>query len=143
MGDELWIYYLGTNQDHSGGLDPAAKRQMTAISRAVLRLDGFMSAEAAYEGGWLITPPLVFEGSRLELNLDTGAGGVARVELLDAAGKPIPGYGLAQAGELNGNHVRMPVTWKGRADVSALAGKPVRLHIRMRAARLYAFQFRR
>ena len=38
-----------------------------------------MSAEAAYEGGWLITPPLVFEGARLELNLDTGAGGVARV----------------------------------------------------------------
>jgi hypothetical protein len=142
MGDELWIYYLGTNQDHSGGVDPAAKRHLTAISRAILRLDGFMSAEAAYEGGWIITPPLTFEGSRLELNLDTGAGGVARVEILDAAGKPIPGYGLAQADELNGNNVRMPVTWKGSANLAPLAGKSVRLHIRMRAARLYAFQFK-
>jgi hypothetical protein len=35
----------------------------------------------------------------------------------------------------------MPVSWKGNTDVAPLAGKPVRLHIRMRAARLYAFQF--
>jgi len=142
MGAELWIYYLGTNKDHNGRTDPAAGRLMPAISRAVLRLDGFMSAEAAYEGGWLITPPLIFEGARLELNLDTGAGGVARVELLDAAGKPLPGYSLADADELNGNSVRMPVSWKGRTDVAALAGKAVRLHVRMRSARLYAFQFR-
>lgn len=143
MGDELWIYYYGSNKDHNGDLDKGAKQEMRAISRAILRLDGFMSAEAAYEGGWLITPPVVFEGSRLELNLDTGAGGVARVELLDEIGKPIPGYALAQADELNGNNVRMPVSWKGNADVGPLAGKPVRLQIRMRAARLYAFQFTR
>jgi hypothetical protein len=142
MGDELWIYYVGTNKNHNGEVDPAAKGRMDAVSRAILRLDGFMSAESAYEGGWLITPPITFEGSRLELNLDTGAGGVARVEILDAAGKPIPGFGLVHADELNGNNVRMPVSWKGSTDVTALAGKPVRLHIRMRAARLYSFQFK-
>ncbi len=142
MGDELWIYYVGTNKDHDGRVDPAASQRMAYISRAILRLDGFMSAEADYEGGWLITPPITFAGSRLELNLDTGAGGVARVELLDAGGKPIPGFSLVEADDLNGNNVRMPVSWKGKTDVSAFAGKPVRLHIRMRAARLYAFQFR-
>ncbi|MCL4851526.1 MAG: hypothetical protein KJZ78_09090, partial [Bryobacteraceae bacterium] len=142
MADELWIYYVGSNKDHNSDLDPAATKPITAISRAILRLDGFMSAEAAHEGGWLITPPVVFEGSRLELNLDTGAGGVARVELLDEMGKPIPGYGLMDADELNGNSIRMPVSWKGKADVGSLAGKSVRLHIRMRAARLYAFQFK-
>jgi hypothetical protein len=31
--------------------------------------------------------------------------------------------------------------WNGRTDVSALAGKPIRLRIRMRSAKLYAFQF--
>ena len=34
----------------------------------------------------------MFEGSHLELNLDTSAGGVARVEILDASGKQIDGY---------------------------------------------------
>ena len=141
MGDELWIYYLGTNQDHSGRLDAAARVHRSSISRAILRLDGFVSADAAYEGGTILTPPMVFEGSRLELNLDTGAGGMVRVELLDAGGKPIPGYTLAQADQLNGNSVRMAVSWRGRRDVSPLAGRPVRLHLRMRAASLYAFQF--
>jgi hypothetical protein len=35
----------------------------------------------------------------------------------------------------------MAVNLGGKADVSALAGKPVRLHLRMRSAKLYAFQF--
>ena len=53
MGDELWIYTVGANWDHNGGLDPQAKQPESALSRAILRLDGFVSADAAYEGGWL------------------------------------------------------------------------------------------
>jgi len=142
-GDELWIYYFGTNRDHAYRVDPHAQRLEAAISRAVLRLDGFVAAEADYEGGWLLTPPIIFDGARLELNLDTGAGGAARVEILEAGGKPVPGFTLAEADELNGNSVRMPASWRGRRDVSALAGKPVRLRLKMRSARLYAFQFTR
>jgi hypothetical protein len=142
MGDELWIYYFGTNHDHAGRLDAKATREESAISRAVLRLDGFVSADADYEGGALITPPLRFEGSKLELNLDTGAGGWARVELLDASGKPIPGFTMPDADELNGNDTGKVVTWRGKSDVGALAGKAVRMRIRMRSAKLYAFQFR-
>ncbi len=33
------------------------------------------------------------------------------------------------------------LSWKGKTEVSSLAGKPVRLHFRMRSASLYAFQF--
>jgi len=141
MGDELWIYYTGANHDHAYRRDPPAEKDEHFISRAVLRLDGFLSADADYEGAWFMTPPLRFAGSRLELNLDTSAGGVARVEILEASGKPIPGYTLHDADQLNGNRVRFPVTWAGRADVSALAGKPVRLRVKMRSAKLYAFQF--
>ena len=35
------------------------------------------------------------------------------------------------------------VSWKGKADVSARAGRPVRLHVRLKRAKLYAFQFTR
>jgi hypothetical protein len=33
------------------------------------------------------------------------------------------------------------VAWRGKGDVSALAGKPVRLRFAMRDAKLHAFQF--
>ncbi|MFN7922973.1 MAG: hypothetical protein U0Q16_22915 [Bryobacteraceae bacterium] len=140
-GGELWIYYFGTNHDHAGRLDAKAKAQEGAISRAILRADGFVAAEAEYEGGTMMTPPIEFQGKRLELNLDTGAGGVARVEIVEESGKPIPGYALTDADAINGDNVRAVASWGGRSDVSVLAGKPVRLRFKMRSARLYAFQF--
>jgi hypothetical protein len=106
-----------------------------------MRLDGFVCAEADYEGGTLLTPPLRFAGSRLELNVDTGAGGVLVVEILEDSGRAIPGFTLHDADEINTNNVRAVATWKGRQDVSSLSGKPVRLRMRLRSARLYAFQF--
>ena len=142
MGDELWLYFWATNQDHSSQLDPAAQKLESTISRAVMRLDGFVSADASYGGGSLTTPLLSFDGSRLELNLDTSAGGELRVELRDSLGAPIPGFSVADADILNGNNVRMPVSWKGSQDVSKLAGKAVRLHFVMKDCRLYAFQFK-
>ncbi len=141
MGNELWIYYFGTNHDHSSRLDPAAERDENGISRAILRLDGFVAATADYAGGIFLTPAMRFEGKRLALNLDTGAGGYAKVEILEESGKPIPGFTFQEADERNGNSVSMPVTWKGNPDIAALSGKAVRLHVRMRSARLYAFQF--
>jgi len=141
MGDELWLYYFGTNHDHAGRLDSQAQASEAAISRAILRLDGFMAAVADYTGGELLTPPLRFHGNRLEVNLDTGGGGFCRIEILDQAGRLIPGFTFHDADELNGNSVRMPVTWKSSADLTALRGKVIRLHIRLRSSRLYAFQF--
>ena len=48
---------------------------------------------------------------------------------------------MAEADELNGNSVRLLARWNGSTDVSALASQPVRLRIKMRAAKLFAFQF--
>lgn len=142
MGDELWIYYYGTNQDHSGRMAPGESAQ-SGIGRAVLRLDGFVSANFAATGGAIITPPLRFTGKALELNLDTGAGGGARVEILDDRGFPLPGFSLREADELNINSVHARASWRGgQTDISALAGKTVRLRFKMRSAKLYAFQFR-
>lgn len=143
MGDELWFYYMGTNKDHARRPDPTAAKTTSALTRAILRLDGFVSVDAHYGGGELTTPPIVFEGSELELNLDTSAGGSVRVEIQDASGRPISGHTLEEADELNGNSVRMPVSWRGSHSVAALAGKPVKLHFRMRDCKLYAFQFQR
>jgi hypothetical protein len=141
MGNELWIYYFGDNRDHDGFIDPAAPGRKTAIDRAVLRLDGFVSADAAYTGGEIVTPSLTFTGSRLELNVDPGAGGAARVELLDENEKPIKGYTRDDATALYDNSVCLPVTWGTNGSVAALAGKPVKIRFLMRDCKLYAFQF--
>lgn len=142
MGDELWIYYNGSNRDHDSQLDSESSSHRTGISRAVLRLDGFVSVDAPYGGGRFTTPPIRFSGSRLELNLDTGGGGQAQVEILDESGQPIPGFSRDEALPLNGNSVRLPARWKGDPDLKKLAGEPVRLRFHLQDCKLYAFQFK-
>jgi hypothetical protein len=112
------------------------------LRRYSLRLDGFAAAVAPYAGGELVTKPFTFKGNELALNFATSAAGGVRVEVQDASGKPLPGFALADAVEMIGNETDRVARWKGGADVSALAGKPVRLGFVMKDARLYAFQFR-
>lgn len=139
-GAEIWQYYVGSDFTH-GAYDVGKGKNLGAISRVVQRLDGFVSADAAYTGGTLTTVPVAFSGKRLQLNIDTGVAGSAKVEILDADGKPVPGFTLAEADVINGNYVAHAVTWQGKDDVGALAGKPVRLRFVMRDCKLYAFQF--
>lgn len=148
VGDELWIYFIGLDVAHSLDQDRKLAEVLNrkgphkgSHGRAVLRLDGFISADAAYTGGELTTKPLVFSGAKLQLNVDTSAGGTARVEIQDAAGQPIAGFTAADADEINGNHIRVRATWNGKDDVGSLAGKSVRLRFVMRDSRLYSFQF--
>lgn len=145
MGDEIWIYYVGSNRDHSYKVDStgAGGKLLSGISRAVLRLDGFVSADAEYGGGQFTTPPIRFAGRHLELNVATSAGGTVEVELLDEQGQPLKGYTRSDARTMNGNSVRMPVRWKTTDDVSRFAGSPIRLRFHMRDCKLYAFQFQK
>ena len=75
------------------------------LRRYTLRLDGFASIHAPIAGGELITPPVIFKGSRLSMNFATSAFGSLRVEIQDADGKPIPGFALADSIELYGDTV--------------------------------------
>jgi hypothetical protein len=59
----------------------------------------------------------------------------------DADGKPIPGFAIADGVAQIGNEIDRRVTWKSGSDVSALAGKPVRMRISMKDADVFAFQF--
>ncbi len=138
VGDEVWIFLAGLDVSHK---EQSLLESHGARTRAVLRLDGFFSADAAYTGGELTTRPLIFGGDRLQLNLDTSAGGACRVEIQDADGKILPGFSADDADKINGNYIRVIVSWKGSSDVSSLAGRPVKLRFLMRDAKLYSFQF--
>ena len=138
VGDELWLYYSGRGGSHA---EKERDGRNTGLFRATMRRDGFISADAGYSGGEFTTPPLRFGGDYLELNLDGSAGGWLKVEIQDAAGRPLPGYGLADADAVLGNAIRRVVTWQGRRGVEELAGRPVKLRFVMRDMKLYAFQF--
>lgn len=113
------------------------------LRRYTLRQDGFVSAQASANGGELITRPLVFDGHELVLNFSASAAGSVKVEILqDEEDLPLEGYTLADCREILGDDLERRVVWNGSADVSGLAGLPIRLHFVMRDADLFAFQFR-
>jgi hypothetical protein len=137
-----------------------------AIGLATLRLDGFASLDGYDPAGSVTTRPLRFEGSRLVLNaraperpfagvpwMDaqtgrpsvpiaaSGTWGSLAVEIQDAAGAPLAGFSAADFDAFTGDQVRHVASWRGRADVAPLAGRPVRLRFILRNAALYAFQF--
>ena len=64
-----------------------------------------------------------------------------RVELQDAEGRPIERFTLADSTELRGDAIEKTVGWKGGDDVSALAGKPIRLRLELKNADLFSFRF--
>jgi hypothetical protein len=144
-GNYLYQYYNSSGRTHDSAiLRPEYERtptRMGGIGVVRQRLDGFISADAGHRGGWLETPPLIFKGRELRLNIDTGAMGTAFVELRDASDKPIPGFTLADCEEIGGNFIDQRVYWKGKTDVSSLAGRPVRLYFNLTRAKLFAFQF--
>lgn len=110
-----------------------------------LRLDGFISLHAGAEEGEFITRPITFGGDRLEINEATSAAGRIRVEIQESDGTPIPGYTLEESVAIYGDRIRHTVQWGDeedrRADLSALAGKPVRLRFVMQEADLYSIEF--
>ena len=144
-GNYLYQYYCSTGRTHDSAIvraeyDKSAPR-MGGIGVVRQRLDGFISADADHRGGWLETPPLIVKGNQLRLNVDTGAMGVASVEVRDADGKPIPGFTHDGCEEIGGNFIDQRVYWKGKTDVSTLAGRPIRLHFKLTRTKLYGFQF--
>ena len=110
--------------------------------RFVLRTDGFASVHASHTGGEMLTRAFTFLGSELVLNLSTSAAGSIRVEIQDAEGWPIPGYGLEDCAVIVGDEIARTVHWTQGSDVRALAGKPIRLRFVMMEADLFALQFR-
>ena len=61
--------------------------------------------------------------------------------LPDETGEPLPGYTLEDAVSVDRNGIAQEVWWRGGPDLGSLAGRPVRMRVRMRSAKLYAFQF--
>jgi len=109
--------------------------------RYVLRTDGFISIHAGPVEGEFVTKPLIFSGRELVLNYSTSAAGWIRVEVITEDGVP-QGFALANSKEIFGDSIERVVSWENGSDVSACAGKPVRLRFVMKEADLFSIRFR-
>ena len=140
-GNEIFQYSYTRGSYHDAWTRDAPS---PVTHRLTQRLDGFVSLRSPYSGGSFITRPLRFEGSRLEVNIDTGVTGFAQVGFIDENNEAIPGYGVDECIYINTNSVEHTVEWlENGTDVSALAGKTLRLNVRMRGTDLYALQFKK
>ncbi len=117
-------------------------RKNHRLRRYTIRLDGFVSMNAPYEGGEFITKPVRFDGKKLRINYSTSAAGSVRIEFQDAAGQPIPGYSLEDSVELYGDSTEQLVSWKQGSDISSLNGKPICLRFVLKDGDIYSYQFR-
>ncbi|MCA9415098.1 MAG: hypothetical protein KC917_02465, partial [Candidatus Omnitrophica bacterium] len=144
VGDEVWLYYTGSNYTHGTPCLYRAEgtgrhsKYTGAIGLAIWDLDRFGSLDAPPEGGVVTTIPMTFEGDRLEMNARTGEQGSIVVEVLDPAGRPLDKP--LKSKPIQGDNLRHLVEFEG--DLSALEGQPVTLRFHMKDAELFAFAFR-
>lgn len=130
VGDEVYIYYAGYKNGHK--VNRFEERQIGLVR---MTRDRYVSRDADAKGGTLITQPVIVQGNTLTVNACVR--GQMRVRLLDASGKPIPGFDAADGKPIQGDAVALPVAWK--SSPNAVKDKPVRIEFQMKDAQLYAF----
>lgn len=113
----------------------------TPFQRFTMRLDGIASLHADADAGEMLTKPLQFTGTNLELNFSTSAGGSIRIEIQDAAGNPIPEFSLDNAIPLIGDSIATNCSWKNAPSLASLENKPIRLRFVMQDADIYSLRF--
>jgi len=158
VGDRTYFYYGGNPTGNIG--------HAMDIGLATLRRDGF--GYLGIEVGWtyaghtgardanFTTVPIRLHDSSLDrvlLNIDNvgeDAEQWVRVELLDARGKPLRGFTLADADPITENAIAVSATWRGEASLSALQEDVIRLRVhlhggryRRKSPKLYAVYFRK
>lgn len=143
VGDELYLYYSGGPLKHNEAELPNLTKpgNQRIYSRVKVPLDRFVAAAVGPEGGSFATPPLVYEGECLVLNVDVREGGRVRVGLLDDRGEPVPGRAVDDCTPIGGNHLGVTVEWEDGSSVSSREGVPTRLVFSLENAFLYTFQF--
>jgi hypothetical protein len=134
LENEIRYYFMGTDKRHSRRweLDP----QKCGLGAATMKPDRFVALEAGEEPGELLTMGFGLPAGEVLVNARTGEEGWVRVELTDAAGKPLSGLALADCLPVTGDTTAQPVRW--RSSELLPVGTQVRLRVQAQRARLYS-----
>jgi hypothetical protein len=154
VGDEWWIYYVGFNEGHTArncyteelrerywAEVARGTRHLPSIGLGKVRQEGFASLTTGAEGATLVTRPLRAAGGALHVNAAVRPGGELRVEVQDAAGNPLDGFGTTDGAAIRADGVRLAVRWGDRASDPAWSQRDIKLKFTLRDAELFGFVF--
>lgn len=127
VGDKLYFYMSGRRFSNQGA-------EITSTGLATLRRDGFASMNGT---GSLTTEKLKFAGKYMYINAEVT--GSLRVEVLNADGNPISGFGKDDCTPMTGNSTKNRIQWKNNATLETLKGQTIRLRFHVENTKLYAF----
>jgi hypothetical protein len=134
-GERLAIWYNGGSTKHGSG---DAHRK--AVGAASLRRDGFVSLEAGREEGAVVTTELPSDGEKtLEVNASFPAGRLS-VEVLDANGAVLPGYGADDCTVAPPGEIRTPVRWRNKPTIRTSATS-IMLRFNLYQGSLFAYRW--
>lgn len=138
---QVKLYYRGGPQTHgfarkeyeTYGQDDL---HTTHLGLAAMRKDGFASLDGGEQAGTVTTRVLANPEGTLAVNYRTNGGGWLKAAVLDAQGRPRPGYSLEDCVPLTGDSTNQPIVWKQQARLPA---QPARLQFELRNASLFSF----
>jgi len=130
---EISLYVSENYGNYPDGAD-----RVPRLRRSAIRVDGFVSVNAPYDGGQMLTKPFLSKGTKLLIDYSTSAVGSIKVEVQDQGGAVIADFALAEATENYGDEIERAVSWRHGTDVSRLAGRPIRLRFVMKDADLHS-----
>jgi hypothetical protein len=135
FGDRLMLYYSGFNRTHN------FFNNESGIGLTTLRMDGFVSLDAANVTGVVVTKPFAFEGERLLVNVEEINRGAAnpglRAEVQDEYGNAVPGFEISNSSRTRPG-VRSALEWKQGSNLAQMRGKVLRLRLILENCKLFA-----
>ena len=139
MGDDLHFYYGAFNMTHSYRMMTDEKTIKMRLGLGIVKRGRLVGYHADADEGELLTRPFVLDKPRLLLNAD-GAKGQVVAALAHGDGQPVRGCAKDDCEPISQDGLDMPLRWKGKADLSDLVGKPIRVRLAARNAALYALR---
>ena len=126
---EVYLYYGGYARGHK--VNRFEERQIGLLK---IPRDRYVAREARDQAGRIVTPLVILDAGALTLNADCHDGEIV-VQVLDDAGKPVPGF---TSSPVTADNLAAPVHFT--RPISELKDKPVRIEFRLANARLFAFE---
>ena len=132
QGDELWIYYGGSNFSHSAEVTYDRRRefdQWQGVGLAKLRLDGWVSLNAGQEEGSVLTRPFMLQRNEIFVNVEAPDGTVVMEVSLEGGGPPL----ITRLQGVDAVRHVVPLVLK------PFVGRIVQIRFRLKNAKLYSF----
>jgi hypothetical protein len=139
VGDKLYIYYRGMATRHKPYEGKDSGTAGGGIGLATLRVDGFASLNANYEGGKVTTALFITQGRELHVNAKADVGQL-QAEVLDEQNFPIPGFTRNDCVPVHADSCDCAVRWRENTSLAKLQGRPIRLRFYLQNARFYSYR---